>query len=241
MASPPSHLAQNQWLIATANRVSQVLAKNQRLPSVILTDPAVASDDEARIVSFGELAGLPDCRLELWLEPNHQASPELSFWIAVDEQSPIPVLAEVSDRYFPSHWAIHGESDDRAPYHVMVADTRWKGPSYCGVWVPYSLRADMRRAPPLLVTDIAYFFYRIGTGLSLVSARDDLVRYWSRAPGRLRNAPGCTRLFSEYECPQCMHILKSYEEECDRCYWSATTGLSGAGAEPPYQFEIADT
>ncbi len=242
MGTRPSYRDQNRWLARTAKRVSRVLKSNQQIRGVVLTEPAVASDDEARIVSFGALAGLPGSRLELWLETNHQESPELSFWVAVDERPLIRKLAKVSDRYFPAHWAIHGENDETsAPYRVTIADRRWKGPSYCGVWVPYSVRADTRRAPALLVTDIAYFFYRIGSGLSSASEGGDLVRYWSRVPGRLRSAPGSARLFSEYECPQCMHLLKSYEEECDRCFWSATVGLSGAGAEPPYKFEIADT
>ena len=239
-----SYSAQLDWLLTTAKRVSRILQRNRHGPGILLAEPTSVCDGEARVVSLGQLTQFVSTRLELWLGLDAMDSLEFSFWVATPKQH-LRTVAAAGDRYFAAHQAIPSQRGEVPLFHVPVADRRWPEASYYGVRLPFILRDDARRAPALLVTDIAYFFYRVECGLRACSQEDELLRYRARVPGhrkgRLLCAPGKNRVFSEYECPQCRHTLKSYEEICDSCSWGIVGALSGTGAESLYTFEVADT
>lgn len=241
MRAGKSLQAERNWLLQTIHRIAAVTTRYGQTPGVSVCAPRPIREDDATVYAFGQLGSIPNASLELWLEAYIGDERELSFWIGVTEHSSIERIARAGDRVFPGHFVWrHDDADEGVPYSTPVLDLRWKGRSFYGAWLPFSPNY-LRKAPSGLVTDIAFFFARLGSALVDPEHVGKLGSYWARTPGRLVRRPGRERIVSEYECPGCGRLLRSHEEECDRCNWSASKRLLQGEDDPLYSFEPSDT
>lgn len=187
--------------------------------------------------------------MELWVEPaDSDTGRQLSFWVAAKDHALLKRTARVGDRCFPKHrtWD-HSDDEETPPCDQPVLDLRFGSNttygdlSFYGAWISEYVPDPGRRLPPLLRTDIAYFFFQIAA-LAAGNRGDINPRPYGPHARPASQPPSNDSLFSRFPCPACKKLLRSFDVECPRGDWSESRRNSVDTSEIPlYPDEVADT
>jgi hypothetical protein len=195
---------------------------------------------ETVVAEFGALDDDENVVFALLLSHGGHGDWYLTYYFLCNRSREARAIASAGNKVFPAFRTPPFEAD-RLPFDtplLIPGDHKVRTTYGVDSSAPISLH---QKPDPLLITDVAFFFYSVVTAVRRPMAIPITTSsYGRRSEQRIISPPGKESVISKARCPRCKQALTSYSRACEFCGWGVRD-RHPSNSDSRYGYEQSDT